>query len=328
MAAPEPPAEVGAVVPVSGRYAVQGAQMRAGLAAWERYAGARLVMLDDRSDPELAARLHQRLAERGCRFIVGPYGSDSTRAVAKAADRTTVLWNHGAAADDVQQLPAVVSVPSPASRYLVALGTAVTRLRPGATVTLVTAAGRFARFAREGLERAAPSLGLTIAGRFSLDDPPSRITTGAVLACGPLQAELSLFRRLRGRTRALLGGVAPGIAAFPELLGEDPEGLIAPVQWHPDLGGVPALGPRTAEIAAGSPAELDYVAAQAFAVALIASRCLELDPADPLQAALALRTTTFFGAFELAPSGLQQGHRLSVVRWRSGRRELLLPAAF
>ncbi|MGH3032807.1 MAG: ABC transporter substrate-binding protein, partial [Gaiellaceae bacterium] len=40
-----------------------------------------------------------------------------------------------------------------------------------------------------------------------------------------------------------------------------------------------------------------------------------------------LRTTTFFGGFELGPDGLQVGHHLSAVQWRKGRRELLLAAA-
>ena len=48
------------------------------------------------------------------------------------------------------QVPGVVSLASPASRYLVALGQAVALLRPGASVTLVAAAGRFPRYAREG----------------------------------------------------------------------------------------------------------------------------------------------------------------------------------
>jgi hypothetical protein len=42
----------------------------------------------------------------------------------------------------------------------VALGHAVAALRPGAAVALVIAGGAFARFAREGLERAAGSLDL------------------------------------------------------------------------------------------------------------------------------------------------------------------------
>jgi pimeloyl-ACP methyl ester carboxylesterase len=92
-----------------------------------------------------------------CNVVLGPYGSDSTRAVARAADGR-VVWNHGAAADDVQRLPGVVSLPSPASRYLVALGRAVAELRPGARVAVVAASGRFAAYARDGLAREAAAL--------------------------------------------------------------------------------------------------------------------------------------------------------------------------
>jgi len=245
--------------------------------------------------------------------VLGPYGSDSTRAVAKARARAeAVVWNHGAAADDVQRLPGVVSVSSPAGRYLVAAARGLAELRPGAAVALVTAPGRFARFAREGLEREAHSLALEL-----VDDPAE---ADAVLACGPLRFELELFRGLVG-SGALLGGVSPGLAAFPGLLGANPEGMLAPVQWHPDLRVNPELGPPSVELE-------DYVAAQAYAAALIAERCLELAPGDPLAAARPLRTRTFFGDFELDPAtGLQCGHRLAVVQWRRGRRALVLAAA-
>jgi hypothetical protein len=221
--------------------------------------------------------------------VLGPYGSDSTRAVARDGH---AVWNHGAAADDVQRLPGVASVPSPASGYLVALGRAVATLRPGARVAVVAAPGRFAAFARGGLEREAPALGLEL-----VTEPQG---ADAVLLCGPFQWELARLRRLP-RTK-LLGGVSPGLSAIAEQI--DPEGLLAPVQWHPDLGGPPGLE--------------DYVAAQAYAAALIAESCPS--PGDAHE----LETETFFGAFRLAPDGLQVGHRLSVVQWRRGRRELLL----
>ena len=328
-------APVGALVPATGRYAVQGAQVRAGLELWASRAGTRLVVEDDRSQPARAARLHAELVERGCQFVLGPYGSDSARAVA-AARTGAVVWNHGAAADDVQRLPGVVSVPSPASRYLVALGRAVAALRPAATIALVTATGRFARFAREGLERADPALGLGILACFSFRDPPAAAAAAgadAILACGPVGAEVVLFRALaRLAPSTLRGGVSPGLAAFPGLLGGDPEGLLAPVQWHPETRMSPELGPSSAELMADARAsalgELDYVAAQAYAAALIAGRCLDLRPDDPLGAARRLRTTTFFGAFELDPAtGLQRGHSLSVVRWSRARQELLLAEA-
>ncbi|HSS74986.1 MAG TPA: hypothetical protein VLK53_15610, partial [Gaiellaceae bacterium] len=280
--------DAGAPVSLTGRYALQGALVRAGLEAWARDRDATLALEDDRSDPALAARLHGELRDR-CRLVVGPYGSDSTRAVAGSSG---AVWNHGAAADDVQRLPGVASVPSPASRYLVALGRAVAALRPGARTAVAAAPGRFARFAREGFEHEAATLGLEPVAEPADAD--------AVLLCGPFEWELERLRRLP-RTK-LLGGVSPGLTAIAERL--DPEGLLAPVQWHPDLGGPPGLE--------------DYVAAQAYAAALIAERC----PAP--EDALGLETETFFGTFRLARDGLQVGHELSVVQWRSGRRELLL----
>ena len=246
-------AAVGALVPATGRYAVQGAQVRAGLELWASRAGTQLVVEDDRSRPARAARVHAELVERGCQFVRGPDGSDSARAVA-AARTGAVVWNHGAAADDVQRLPGVVSVPSPASRYLVALGRAVAALRPAATIALVTATGRFARFAREGLERAGPALGLGILACFSFRDPPAAVAAAgadAILACGPVGAEVVLFRALaRLAPSTLRGGVSPGLAAFPALLGGDPEGLLAPVQWHPETRMSPELGPSSAELIA------------------------------------------------------------------------------
>ena len=270
--------------------------MRAGLELWARDTGRELVLLDDESDAQVAALVHEQLVELGCNPVLGPYGSDTTRAVAGAREGL-VVWNHGAAADDVQRPPGVVSVPAPASRYLVALARAAVGL--GATqIAVLTARGPFARLAREGLEREAHGLGAQLVAD----------TDGAdcVLLCGPVEWEANHFRRLK--SGALFGGVSPGLPEAPQAW---PDGTLAPVQWHPDLGGPPELK--------------DYVAAQAYAVPLIAERCLELEPADPLSAAHTLSTATFFGAFELDETGLQTGHRLSVVRWRHGR-QTLLPA--
>ncbi len=296
--------KVGAPVSLSGRYAVQGREARAGLKAWAHDHTVELLLRDDHSSPDVAARLYQQLANT-CRFVVGPYGSDSTRAVAEQAS-SQVVWNHGAAADDVQRLPGVVSVPSPASGYLVALGRTVSLLRPNAAVCLLTAPGRFATWARNGLEAGAPRLGLHL-----MADPA---VADVLLLCGPIAWEINRIQRLH-RPGLLIGGVSPGIASFPRLLGADPEGLLAPVQWHPDLPTRPQLGPTSVQLPG-------YLAAQAYAAALIADHCHHLAPEDPLTAARQLQTATFFGGFKLANDGLQTGHQLAVVRWKNRRREL------
>jgi len=126
------------------------------------------------------------------------------------------------------------------------------------------------QLAREGIEREARSLGVSIAASFSFADRPERIAavgTDAVLACGPLERELGLFRALRLRApQTVLGGVSPGLSAFPAHLGQDPEGLIAVAQWHPGLGADPRLGPPSSEVVGAARArgvELDYVGGDA-----------------------------------------------------------------
>ena len=63
---------VGASVPVSGRYALQGVQLRAGVELWAARAGARLLIEDDRSSPQRAVEVHARLVARGCALMLGP----------------------------------------------------------------------------------------------------------------------------------------------------------------------------------------------------------------------------------------------------------------
>jgi ABC-type branched-subunit amino acid transport system substrate-binding protein len=296
--------KVGATVSLSGRYAVQGREARAGLEAWAHDHRVELLLRDDRSSPEDAAQVHRQLMNT-CRCVVGPYGSDSTRAVAEQAPGQ-VVWNHGAAADDVQRLPGVVSVPSPASSYLVALARTVSQLRPNAAICLLTAPGRFAAWARNALIVATPTLGLHLVG-----DPAA---ADVLLLCGPIAWEINRIQRLH-RPGLLIGGVSPGIAKFPQLFGADPEGLLAPVQWHPDLPTRPQLGPTSVQLPG-------YLAAQAYAAVLIAHHCHNLAPEDPLTAARQLQTVTFFGGFKLASDGLQTGHQLGVIRWKNQRQEL------
>jgi hypothetical protein len=63
--------KLGAPVALTGRYAVQGALVRQGLELWARDAGAELALVDDRSDPVVSARVHERLRGfGGTAFIV------------------------------------------------------------------------------------------------------------------------------------------------------------------------------------------------------------------------------------------------------------------
>ena len=326
-------------VPLSGRYAAQGIQVRTGLLLWARWVGAHLVVEDDASRPERAVACYGRLLA-SCELVLGPYGSDSVRAVARAGIAAP-LWNHGGAADDVQRLPGCRLCPvsgqllpggAGTGRQLPccdrAAGSPSQRLEessPG-----LPARGSRLRVGAGAALRGSPDAALRLAALevFALDDPPERITAfkpDAVLLCGPLRQELSLLRALRGKV-PLLGGVSPALRSFPTLFGGDPDGLLAPAQWHPALPGAAELGPSTAEVldtarALGCPSP-DYLAAQAFACALVASRCPRAHARRP-----ATRSTAPLHHHLLRPLRARPGHtgptrppalRRALARLRAG----------
>lgn len=126
----------GASVSVSGRNALQGRQMLAGLRAWVEAVNAgeglrvhgagarapvRLVYYDDASSPARAAANAERLLDGDAvEVLIGPYASDLTRAVLPVVrKRRRVLWNHGGASDDIHtEGGRAVGILTPVSRYL------------------------------------------------------------------------------------------------------------------------------------------------------------------------------------------------------------------
>src|SRR5207245_6807051 len=99
----------------------------------------RLLIRDERST---RAGVPETLDAMGREdLLIGPYGSDLVaEAAGWATSKGRVLWNHGGNADDVQRLPGLVSVGSPASYYLGPVLEALTEHLPGAR--LMVAAGR------------------------------------------------------------------------------------------------------------------------------------------------------------------------------------------
>src|SRR6266545_4371168 len=105
----------GASVSTSGRYALQGRQALAGLQAWAKATnveeGVRISQLggklpiafvhyDDASSSERAVAAVEKLIQVDrVHVLIGPYGSDLTRAVVVVArEHGRLLWNHAAPA--------------------------------------------------------------------------------------------------------------------------------------------------------------------------------------------------------------------------------------
>ena len=360
---------VGAVLSSSGRFAAQGEQARRGLILWAedvnaaggldvRDRGGRrpleLIVYDDesRSGPA-TARAARLIVEDRVDLLVGPYSSVLTLAVAPLAERhRKVLWNHGGASDALagRGLRFVVNLPSPASRYFAVVLEMVKALDPaaGRVALLHGARGTFAQAVSAGVEAHARDGGFEVV--FNAPYPPSgadftsavvEVTArqpDVILGVGPTEADLEFARQLKAhRVRArVLGLVAAPIQLFKQVLGPDAHGFVGPSQWEPGVRHRPALGPTPAQFVAHFRdrfgVEPDYPAAQAYAVGLVAQKCVEgagtLRDEPVREVANGLAVTTLYGDFKLdARTGAQVGHALVVVQWQGQAKPIVWPPA-
>jgi branched-chain amino acid transport system substrate-binding protein len=280
----------------------------------------------------------EEVAEAG--LLVGPYGSDLVDEAARwASERGRILWNHGGSADEIERLPGVVSVPSPASRYLGSVLESLADSLPGARVLVAAGRGLFGRSAALGAGEAADRLGMTLVGTVSPEEVPEASDADVVLAAGSFADDVELVRRLRARPAAV-AAVAAGISLFGPTLGPAAEGILGPSQWEEGARFSVDLGPRQADAVRALRAEVvptlrpgpggvDYPAAQAYAAGLVAMRCAEeagtTEDQPLLEAARRLRCATFFGRFRLGDDGRQEDHEILVVQWHEGVKRIVWP---
>jgi branched-chain amino acid transport system substrate-binding protein len=319
---------------LTGRYAVQSAQVRAGLDLWAADQAVELVVIDDQGSPSRAVAAYHALLADGVEILLGPYGSGTVRHVAPVVCGSgRLLWNHGGAADDLAS-PLLATVVAPASTYLA--GLLVLARDAGLDDVLVAPGrGRFADHVAAGGRRAAESLGLRTqrveAGDVMAlaDATASRgsvsLAEAALVVAGTFEEDVALVRRVReARVEVgLLGCVAAGIDEFGRRLGRLAAGIVGPAQWwcrdHPVDVGPP--GPEFVRRFEGrigrSP---DYLAAQAAAAGYLAAGAAARGyGADDVRG---WQADTLLGPFRLDSSWRQAGHVPVAVQWRRGKRVL------
>ena len=316
-----------AALSLSGRYAGPGRQAAAGLRAWAGWAGARLVVEDDRSQPARTADLYRRIAG-GADLLFGPYGSGPGRAAAEAlAGAPAVVWNHGGAA--VRPTTArLVDVLGPAERYWAGLASALAAAGADlARVAVVRAPTGFGRATAFGAEASLAEAGATPLASIELSGAGAeaaarqalRAGADAVVGCGRIEDDLALGRALAG-AGVHVALVVCGIRRAAEELGRAVLGWLGPAQWVPSEPAAADPGsPAAPAPPVPLPAGADYPAAQAMAAGVIAMEALEAagtsDPDALWDAARALRTTTFLGPFRVDRDGRQLAHAPLLVRW-------------
>ncbi|MGH9248038.1 MAG: ABC transporter substrate-binding protein [Acidimicrobiales bacterium] len=319
---------------LTGRYAVQSTQVRAGLDLWAADQPVELVIIDDRGSPSRAMAAYDGLLADGIEILLGPYGSGTVRHVAPVVCGSgRLLWNHGGAADDLAS-PLLATVVAPASTYLASL-LVLARDAGLVNVLMAIGRGRFAEQVANGGRRAAESLGfrtrrveagdVTALVEATASRRSASLADAVLVVAGTFEEDVAVVRRLReARVEVgLLGCVAAGIDEFGRRLGRLADGVVGPAQWwcrgHPvDVGPPgPEFVHRFEERFGRSP---DYLAAQAAAAGYLAAEAAARGyGADEVRE---WRAETLLGPFRLDSSWRQAGYLPVAVQWRRGKRVL------
>ena len=367
-AASEKTVVVGFTVSETGKYQVSSARQVQGLVLWmdqvNAAGGIKLgdgttatfapVFYDDASDTEAVADAYVRLVtEDKADFLVGPYSSGLTAAVAPVVERHgKIMIAPGAASDSIYQQghQFLFQGLTPASKYLVGAIDLLAHLDPSATrLAFVYEDSAFSRSVIEAARPYAEAQGFTTvlyqgyeAGTTDfatlLDDlekaDPDAILGGGHFEDGTALAQQIHDRGLAVKLTALL--VAPGDPAFAEL-GDAALGVIAPSQWEATVAfspqaaqdvGLEWVGPLGTEFVdtyrTAYDEEPSYNSAAGYTAGLILEQAIrDADSLDTTAVKTALEEMdilTFYGriAFDTTAEahGLQIGHDMISIQWQ------------
>ncbi len=346
------PIRIGLTLGLSGRYAEMSAMQKRGFELWAWQVNKRggllgrevkLIIKDDRSEPEEAKRLYEQLIDNeDVDLVLAPYSSDITEAVATVMERHGYpLIVSGASSDRLWQkgYTYIFGLYTPASRYI--QGFLELLVMKGIDdLSIIYADDSFSSEVAMGSREWARRLDLTI--RYFKDfkkgtsnlEPLLREAknSGArvVIICGhfdeSVNARLSLKRM--GWNPVYFATVGPATDRYYERLGPDAELTFSTSLWERNLslkhsrefyeGFLKTYGMNP-----------NYHAATAYAGGQLLEQAVQKAGTinrERLRDVLSLMEgITIIGGYRVNNSGMQTRHQNLIIQWQKGRREVVWP---
>ena len=257
---------VGAAISLTGSRAGEGQLTQQGYLLWRDWMNerggievggvrhrVRLLVQDDESRAEQAAALADQLVRRrGARFLLGPYGSDATAAVAAVAERLGiphVAGNGAALAIFSQGHRYTFGVLSPSDRYMTSVLDLAATLRPQPrTIAMLAADDSFSLEVAESVRAQASARGFQVvlderypAGSTAVAALVARAAALApdiLLNSGHLAEAVAIHRAARTLgldARIFAYSVGPSTPDFVAELGPDADYVLVGSQWSPQV---------------------------------------------------------------------------------------------
>jgi branched-chain amino acid transport system substrate-binding protein len=356
----------GAAVSFTGSLAKEGRLTREGYDFWKDYVnehgGLRvggksyhvdINYYDDESNPQTAAHLVERLIdENHVNFILGPYGSATSFAVAAVAERKGIPMVEGnGAAEKIfnQGYRYTFAVLSPARKYLAGIIEFATKRTPRPTSVAITATDEaFSLEIQQGAIELANDHGLHVvySARYPVNATDVSTIVAAVKASGAdmilnaghLQDALLMHRTLKDQgVQAKIYGysVGPDTPDFRDTLGRDANYVYGSAQWSDVVKyhGAPGFYGSSAEYARAFTRAVghapDYHNAESTATCLAFQYAIQhagtLEPSRVRDALASLDVVTFFGLLKFDSRGLNVFKPMVVNQIQNGKLVTVYP---
>jgi branched-chain amino acid transport system substrate-binding protein len=350
------PIRIGASMPITGKYALQGGYGREGYLLCQKQVNGQggvlgrpieFVIDDDGSDEKTAARLYEKLiAEGQVDAVIGPYSSPITDAVADVTEKHRKLM--------VAPNAATTSLYEKGRRYLVMVLSPVEALPDGvldlaarnglktlavinddALVGKAVAKGAIELAQKKGLElvfsETYPKGTADFSGMLNQVKAAKPDVLVAGMAAALADDPVAITRQMGELDVNVKMFSSPPYAALPDYykrLEKSAEFVYSAAFWEPGL-----RSPGNQEFVAAYEKEFNraptpasantYAGCQLFVEA--ARRAGSLDSDKLREALLTLKTTTILGDFAIDERGFQTGHKAITIQWQDGKYVVVWP---
>lgn len=349
------PVLIGATVSNEGKYKEPSEMIQKAYRLWETEINAgggllgrpvRLVLYDDKSDPEHCSHLYEKLITRDrVDLVLSPYSSSLTLVASEVTEKHGfVILASGASAEKIWErgYRNIFGIYATAGRYFI--GFLDLCARNGIeTAGIIYENSSFHSAAARGARDWAGRFGIEVPFFKGYEDSTGRLPglldrliaskVNALIVCSypsDAHALISLMKEAGYRPGATAITIAPILTDFYDRAGSFAEGIFGPSQWEADER-IPF--PGTKDFITGFKKKYgknpSYHAGSAYAACRILERAVtQLGSMEQFRIRnyiSALDTVTVIGRFKVDETGRQVGHNPILVQWQAGKKEIVYP---
>lgn len=303
----------------------------------------RLMVEDDKSSPEVAAAIYERLiTQEKVDLVVGPYSSAMVAGVAPVTERHRYPMVGSAAAESLYQkgYKYLFAVAVNANKYSVSF-LELLAIEGVKTVAVVSADDVFSLSVADGAKEWAKRFGLKVVffeefakGAKDLDAVVRAAkASGAevLMVCGFYDESVAAreaLKRVRWQPRAFFATVGPGLQKYRDALKADAEHSFTASQWEP-TSAFPGSKEFTESYRRAYGSEPAYQAALGYAGVQIlefaVNKIKSTDRAKVRETLSSLDAITIMGRYGVDQTGRQIRQVAITVQLQNGRKEIVAP---